>query len=99
MKLNGLVTSIRTLEQDLKEAYIVKKLLRAVLLKFLQIASTIEQFTDLEKILFEETVGSLKAHEERMNGQVEDGVRKLLLTEDKWLKRESGENKLLLTRE
>lgn len=49
MKLNGLVTNIRTLEQDLKEAYIVKKLLRAVPLKFLQIASTIEQFTDLEK--------------------------------------------------
>ncbi|XP_074333985.1 uncharacterized protein LOC141671603 [Apium graveolens] len=46
----------------------------------------------------EETVGSLKAHEERMCGQKENGEQ-LLLTEEEWTKKESKDGKLLLTRE
>lgn len=66
MKLNGLVTNIRALGESIEETYVVKKLLRAVPPKFLQIASTIEQFGNLETMTIEETVGSLKAHEERL---------------------------------
>ena len=66
LRLNGLVTNIRALGEEMKESYVVKKLLRAVPAKFLQIASTLEQFADLEKLSVEETVGSLKAHEERI---------------------------------
>lgn len=73
MKLNGLVTNIRALGEEVQEAYIVKKLLRAVLAKFLQIACTIEQFGNLETMTVEETVGSLKAHEERLRGQSDTG--------------------------
>lgn len=69
MRLNGLVTNIRTLGEIVEEAYVVKKLFRAVSSKFLQITSTIEQFGDLEAMTVEETIGSLKAHEERMRGQ------------------------------
>ena len=47
----------------------------------------------------EETVGSLKAHEERLRGQVESsGAQHLLLTEEEWMKRESKDGQLLLTR-
>lgn len=99
MKINGLVTNIRALGEEIKEDYVVKKLLRAVPSKFLQIASTIEQFGNLESMTVEETVGSLKAHEERMKGQSEPVGGKLLLTEDEWMKRENSEGKLLLTRE
>ncbi|XP_074377775.1 uncharacterized protein LOC141719299 [Apium graveolens] len=99
MKLYGLVTTIRALGEEVKEAYIVKKLLRAVPTKFLQIASTIEQFRDLETMIVEETVGSLKAHEERVRGQVEPSGGQLLLTEEEWSKRERDDAKLLLTRE
>lgn len=42
LKLNGLVTNIRALGEEIQETYVVKKLLRAVPAKFLQIASTIE---------------------------------------------------------
>lgn len=66
MKLNGLVSNIRALGEEVKESYVVKKLLRVVPSKFLQIASTIEQFGDLETMSVEETIGSFKAHEERM---------------------------------
>ncbi|XP_074336016.1 uncharacterized protein LOC141673182 [Apium graveolens] len=68
MKLNVIVTNIRGLGENIDEAYVVKKLLRAIPSKFLQITSTIKQFCDLEKMTIEEAVGSLKAHEERLCG-------------------------------
>lgn len=94
MKLNGLVTNIRALGEEIEEAYVVKKLLRAVPTKFLQIASTIEQFGDVETMSVEETVGSLKAHEERLKRTSETGGGQLMLTEEEWSKRESTKSKL-----
>lgn len=54
-----------------------EKVLRA--LKFLQIASTIEQFKDLERMLLEEAIRHLKAHEEWIYGHVEDNSNQLLI--------------------
>ena len=100
MRLNSLVTNIRALGEKIEEAYVVKKLLRAVPTKFLQIASAIEQFGNLEVMSVEEVVGSLKAHEERLRGPVESsGEQQLLLTEEEWMKREGKDGQLLLTRE
>ncbi|XP_074342985.1 uncharacterized protein LOC141680749 [Apium graveolens] len=45
----------------------------------------------------EETIGSLKAHEERLHGQVESDCGQLLLTEEEWNKRGKEDKKLLLT--
>lgn len=98
LKLSGIVTNIRALGEGIHESYVVKKLLRSVPKKFLQIASTLEQFGDLETMTVEEAVGSLRAHEERLRGQDESSSAQLLLTEDEWLKKEA-EGKLLLTRE
>lgn len=47
MKLNNLVSNIRALGEKMDEAYVVKKLLRTVTSKFLQIASAIDQFGNL----------------------------------------------------
>ena len=49
-----LVSTIRSLGEEMKESYVVKKLIRAIPSKFLQIASTIEQFGDLENMSVEE---------------------------------------------
>lgn len=99
MQLSALVTNIRTLGEGIEEAYVVKKLLRNVPLKFLQITSAIEQFGNLETIKIEETVGSLKAHEERVKGHMENNGGQLLLTKEEWKKRDNSEGNLLLTRE
>lgn len=99
LKLNGLVTNIRSLGEEIQESYVVKKLLRAVPSKFLQIVSIIEQFGNIETMSVEEAIGSLKAHEERTKGQAENNGTQLLLTEEEWSKRENGDGKLLLTRE
>lgn len=98
-KINSLVTNIRALGEEVKEEYIVKKLLRAVPTKFLQIASTIEQFGDLKTMTVEETVGSLKVHEERLRGSGEQSGGQLLMTEEEWSKKEKEDGKLLLARE
>lgn len=81
MKFNGLVSTIRALGEEMNEAYVVKKLLRAVPPRFLQIASTIEKFGDVERMSVEETIGSLQAHLERLKGQNDGAGSKLLLTE------------------
>ncbi|XP_074362685.1 uncharacterized protein LOC141702958 [Apium graveolens] len=99
MKLNGLVRNIKALGESMNEAYVVKKLLRAVPTKFLLITSTLEQFSDLETMIVEEAVGSLKAYEERVKGKVETNEGQLLLTEEEWKKRENDDGKLLFTRE
>lgn len=99
MRLNGLVTNIRALGEDMAESYVVKKLLRAVPTRFLQLTSTMEQFGDLDTMTVEEAVGSLKAHEERVKGKTETTESQLLLTEEEWAKRENNEGKLLFTRE
>ncbi|GJX96945.1 hypothetical protein Tco_0352743, partial [Tanacetum coccineum] len=85
MKVNNIVSNIQALGEKVEEAYVVKKLLRVVLSKFLQIASTIEQFADLDNMTVEEVIGRLKAHEERVRGKSESGEGKLLLTHQEWL--------------
>ncbi|KAL8103933.1 hypothetical protein AgCh_028224 [Apium graveolens] len=87
LRLYGIVTNIRLLEEKMEEVYIVKKLLRAVPSKYLQIASTIEQFGDMKTMSVEEVVGRLKAHEERLHGQSENTGGQLLLTQEEWSKR------------
>ncbi|XP_074331941.1 uncharacterized protein LOC141668820 [Apium graveolens] len=99
MRMIGLVTNIRALGEMMDESYVVKKLLRAVPTRFLQITSTLEQFGDLENMSVEEAVGALKAHEERVKGKIETKENQLMLSEEEWAKRDGEEKKLLLTRE
>lgn len=99
MKFYGIVTNTRALGETMDKTYVVKKLLRAVPSKYLQITSTIEQFGNLEEKTVEEIFGRLKAHDERLRGKIEGSVDQLLLTEVDWRKKEVNESKLLLTKE
>lgn len=94
LKLKGLFTNIRPLGETMAKSYVVKKMLRAVPTKFLQIVSTLEQFGDFEKLTVEEVVGSLKAHEQRLSGSGKNESNKgqLMLTEE-----ECGRNVRLVT--
>ncbi|XP_074374550.1 uncharacterized protein LOC141714932 [Apium graveolens] len=82
MRLNGLVTNIRALGKTMAEEYVVKKLIRAIPTKFLQITSAIEQFGNLKTMSVEEVMGSLRAHEEHLHGVPDntEGKQQLLLT-------------------
>ncbi|XP_074328275.1 uncharacterized protein LOC141666180 [Apium graveolens] len=78
-KLSGIATSIRVLGEVMEESNFVRKILRVVHDKFLQIAPNIEQFGDMKAMTVKELVGRLKAHEERMKGRSESADREQLL--------------------
>jgi hypothetical protein len=78
-KFTTLVGRIRELGDPMEEKYVVKKLLRAVSKKYINIASSIGLFCDVNKMSMEEVIGSLKAHEELLKGQEEDGGEEQLL--------------------
>ncbi|XP_074373445.1 uncharacterized protein LOC141713770 [Apium graveolens] len=80
MKLTNIVSNIRALGDKVEQSCVVKKLLRAVSTKFLQIASTVEQFGDLDNMSVTELIGRLRVHEERIRGHVKDNGNQLLLT-------------------
>ncbi|XP_074326585.1 uncharacterized protein LOC141664527 [Apium graveolens] len=63
------------------------------------ITSAMEQFGNINEMTFEEAVGSLKEHEEKLKGHTEKSIGQLLLTEEEWLRREASDCKLLLTRD
>ncbi|KAL8116623.1 hypothetical protein AgCh_022969 [Apium graveolens] len=92
--------AIKTLCPGAERVKRAKRLLRDVPSQFLSIASTIEQFGDLDKMSMKKVVGSLKAHEECLKGQSEPVYGgQLMLIEAEWQKRENMEGQLLLTRE
>lgn len=92
IKLNAPVTNICALGETIEETYVVKKLFRAMPSKFLQITSPIDQFGNLEEMSVEETIGSLKAHEERLRGQTENTGGQLMLTEEEWMGKITKDN-------
>nr|GEX72333.1 hypothetical protein [Tanacetum cinerariifolium] len=92
VKVSNIVSTMRALGDTVEESYVVKKLLREVPSKFLQIASTLKQFGDLGMMRVEEVIGRLKAHEERMKGYSESDDRKLLLTHQECRGRERDSN-------
>ncbi|XP_074362875.1 uncharacterized protein LOC141703180 [Apium graveolens] len=80
LKLNGWVAKIMALGESIGEKYVVKKILRAVPTKFLQIASTLEQFGQGES---KEGQQLLINEEEWSKYEASSG--KLLLTREEWL--------------
>ncbi|XP_076951093.1 uncharacterized protein LOC143624267 [Bidens hawaiensis] len=65
----GKITAISSRACDLGETYedkvLVQKLLNSVPERFIQIVASIEQFVDLDTMLFQEAIGRLKTFEER----------------------------------
>ena len=68
-KFMTLVARIRELGDAVEEKYVVKKLLRSVSTKFINVASSMVLFGDINNMAMEEAIGSLKAQEELLKGQ------------------------------
>jgi hypothetical protein len=87
MRINGLVTSLRELGEELPDSRVVKKVLRVVPKKLRQVAVTIEMFGDLNTMSMEELVGRLQLAED---AEVEEQeatkghTEQLLLTKEQW---------------
>jgi hypothetical protein len=88
LRMTTITNEIRLLGEKFEDSNSVRKFLRAVPSKFLEIASAIEQFGNLKTMTMEEVTGRLKAHEERLRGSADekdDG--QLLLTRSEWIAR------------
>lgn len=79
-KVGTIVNKIRELGEKMEDSYVVKRMLRSLPNKFLQIVSSIEQFADLNTMSVEELIGRLKAHEERMRTADDGNNEHVLLT-------------------
>ncbi|CAL5032889.1 unnamed protein product [Urochloa decumbens] len=78
-KFMTLVGRIRELGDAVEEKYVVKKLLRSVSTKFINVASSMVLFGDINNMAMEEAIGSLKAHEELLKGQEVRSEEQLLM--------------------
>lgn len=88
LKVGTIVNKIRELGENMEESYVVKRMLRSLPNKFMQIVSSIEQFADLKSMTVEELIGRLKAHEERLrNANLVDDEH-VLLTRAQWKAKE-----------
>ncbi|KAJ8760218.1 hypothetical protein K2173_011088 [Erythroxylum novogranatense] len=87
-EFNGIISTVvnklQALGETVDEKYVVKKLLRSVSSKYLQIASTIKEFGDLSIKTIEKVTGSLKAHEERLRRYDSKGDEHVLLAKGEW---------------
>ncbi|XP_022020336.1 uncharacterized protein LOC110920431 [Helianthus annuus] len=72
-KISGFVIRYSGLGLSLDDEAIVRKLLDSVPKKYLQIVASIEQYSDIESMPFEEAIGRLKAYEERIKERDETG--------------------------
>ncbi|XP_042413227.1 uncharacterized protein LOC122002204 [Zingiber officinale] len=94
-KLSTMSSKFSALGATLEDSSLVKKLLDSVPDKFFPIVGGIEQFHDLETIPFEETIGRLKAYEERtlrLRANTNNTEGELLLTHAEWQMRQKGGN-------
>nr|GEZ75131.1 zinc finger, CCHC-type [Tanacetum cinerariifolium] len=68
-KLSSIMAKFKGLGETLEDKVLVRKLLNSAPKEFLPIVETIEQYQDLDEMLFEEAVGRLTAYEERIKSQ------------------------------
>ena len=68
-RLSGMVSKYSSLGATLEDSVLVRKLLDSVPDKYLQLVASIEQYSDIDKMPFEEAIGRLKAYEDRLRLQ------------------------------
>ncbi|GJZ68412.1 zinc finger, CCHC-type containing protein [Tanacetum coccineum] len=83
-KLGSIRGKFKSLGSTLKDKTLVRKLLNSVPNKFLPIVASIEQYSEIDKMSFEEAMGRIITFEERIKSQDEP--------------EESYQNKLLMAR-
>ncbi|XP_076901931.1 uncharacterized protein LOC143556522 [Bidens hawaiensis] len=66
-KSSGMISRYSSLRDALEEDVLVRKLFDSVPEKYFQLVASIEQCSDIDSMLFEETIGRLKAYEDCLN--------------------------------
>lgn len=83
-KISQLVTKAASLGTQYEDKKLIRKLLSSAPPRFIPIVGPIEQFTDFNKMTFQEAVGRLKTFEDRLKGATEysaENQTNLMLTQ------------------
>lgn len=78
LKVTILICQLRSLGEEISEQKIVEKVLRSLPTKFDNIVAAIEESKDLSTYSLTQLIGSLLAHEERLNRSAEKSVEQAL---------------------
>ncbi|GJT21081.1 zinc finger, CCHC-type containing protein [Tanacetum coccineum] len=87
-KIGSIMAKFKSLGSRLDEEVAVRKLLNSAPKKYLPIIASIEQYSEIETMSFEEAVGRLKAYEERLKShdEKEEDQGGLLLTSSEFFR-------------
>lgn len=75
-KVSEIVTSMRSYDEDISQAIVMRKFLRTLHKEFNPLVTTIEKTKDMTTYTFDELMSSLLAYEDRMNRSTEKVVEK-----------------------
>ncbi|GKD07789.1 zinc finger, CCHC-type containing protein [Tanacetum coccineum] len=94
-KIGGIMAKFKSLGSSLDEEVAVRKLLNSAPKKYLPIIASIEQYSEIETMSFEEAVGRLKKYEERLKShdEKEDDQGGLLLTSSEFFRGGRGQGR------
>jgi hypothetical protein len=88
VRINGLVTSLRELGEEMPDNRVINKVLHVVPKKLRQVALALDMFGNLNTMSMEELVGRLQVAEDADTEEQEatngGHIEKLLLTEEQW---------------
>ncbi|GJW98788.1 retrovirus-related pol polyprotein from transposon TNT 1-94 [Tanacetum coccineum] len=79
-KISSIVSQMRSYGNSISDEVIVAKVLRSLALKFDHVVAAIEESKDLSMFSFDELMGSLQAHEVRINRSFEKEEEKVFQT-------------------
>ncbi|KAJ0703081.1 putative RNA-directed DNA polymerase [Helianthus annuus] len=94
-KLSGMISKYNNVGAVLGDEELVRKLLDTVTDKYIQLVASMEQYSDVEKMPFEEAIGRLKAYEDRLKLRQgsSTGESSLLFTKAEGVSNNRGFNK------
>ncbi|CAB4315215.1 unnamed protein product [Prunus armeniaca] len=90
-KVSGIVNQIRSYGDTILDKKIVEKTLRSLPPKFDHVVAAIEESKDLAALSLHELIGSLEAHEKRINRSTDHSWSKLF--NPSWIRRRKKTNK------
>ncbi|XP_049936006.1 retrovirus-related Pol polyprotein from transposon TNT 1-94 [Nymphaea colorata] len=89
-RLSTIVNQMKSFGEAITEQKVVEKVLRSLPSKFDHVVTAIEESKDLSIYSIDELMGSLLAHEQRMNRSTEKGIEQVFQTKIEFSKEKNG---------